>query len=85
MDIFGVGIVELMVVLLIGIIFLGPSRIVELAGKMGFYWREAQRLLREAADAATVKLDTPTSPQPQDSPETTGPEGSESRKQERDG
>ena len=59
MDIFGIGFMELAVVMLVGIIFLGPARIVELAGKMGSYWRQAQRILREAADAATVKLDAP--------------------------
>ena len=59
MDIFGIGLLELTVVLLIAVIVLGPARMVDIAGKMGRYWREAQRILREAADAATIRLDEP--------------------------
>ena len=50
MDIFGIGILELAVILLVAIIFLGPARMVEMASKMGSYWRQAQRILRETAD-----------------------------------
>ena len=68
MNLFGIGFMELAVVMVIGVIFLGPARIVEGAGKMGSYWREAQRILREVADAATVKLDAPLEPQAVASP-----------------
>ena len=57
MDVFGIGILELAVILLVAIIFLGPARMVEMASKMGSYWRQAQRILRETADVATVNLD----------------------------
>lgn len=70
MDIMGIGFMELAVVLLVGIIFLGPARIVELAGKMGTYWREAQRILREVSDAATVKMDVPLEPPAAKAPST---------------
>ena len=59
MDILGIGITEIVVVITVALIFLGPAKIVEIAGRMGFYWRTAQRFLREAADAATIKLDQP--------------------------
>lgn len=62
MDIFGIGILELAVILLVAIIFLGPARMVEMASKMGSYWRQAQRILRETADVATVNLDAPREP-----------------------
>ena len=57
MDILGIGITEIIVILLVSVIFLGPARMVQVASKMGFYWRTAQKFLREAADAATVNLD----------------------------
>ncbi len=61
MDILGIGITEIAVIMVVGVIFLGPAKIVEIASKMGFYWRTAQGFLREAADAATIKLDLPES------------------------
>ncbi|MBJ27664.1 MAG: hypothetical protein CL776_02530 [Chloroflexi bacterium] len=57
MDILGIGITEIIVILLVSVIFLGPARMVQVSSKMGFYWRTAQKFLREAADAATVNLD----------------------------
>ncbi len=73
MDLFGIGLLELAFILLVAIIVLGPARMVEMAGRMGKYWREAQRVLREAADAATVNLDvkpeTPHEDAPTDAPD----------------
>ncbi len=63
MDLFGIGPLELVFVLLVATLVLGPARMVDLARNLGTYWREAQRLLRETADAATVKLDTLSSPE----------------------
>jgi Sec-independent protein translocase protein TatA len=59
MDFLGVGGFELLFILVLAIIVLGPARMVDLARNLGGYWREAQRVLRETADAATVKLDQP--------------------------
>ena len=67
MDLFGIGPIELVFVLLVATLVLGPARMVDLARNLGTYWREAQRLLRETADAATVKLDT--LPPPEDETE----------------
>ena len=73
MDLFSIGLWELAFILVVAIIVLGPARMVEMAGRMGKYWREAQRMLREAADAATVNLDakpeTPHDDAPADAPD----------------
>lgn len=53
MDLFGIGPLELLFVLLVATLVLGPARMIELARNLGKYWSEAQRLLRETADAAT--------------------------------
>ena len=57
MDIFGIGFMELAVVLVVALIFVGPTRMVQVARTLGSFWQEAQKTLRMAADAATVKLD----------------------------
>ena len=68
MDLFGIGLLELVFVLLVALIVLGPARMVEMAGRMGKYWREAQRMLREAADAAAVNLDAKPETPREDAP-----------------
>lgn len=59
MNLFGIGNLELVWTLLIALIVLGPGRMVDAARALGKYWREAQHVLRAAADAATVNLDAP--------------------------
>ncbi len=59
MNLFGIGNLELLWVLIIALVVLGPGRMVEAARTAGKFWREAQHVLRAAADAATVDLDTP--------------------------
>ena len=68
MDLFGIGLLELVFVLLVALMVLGPARMVETAGRMGKYWREAQRMLREVADAAAVNLDARPEPLRPDAP-----------------
>ncbi len=77
MNIFGVGNMELIVVLLVALLVLGPGRMVDVARSAGKYWREAQRTLRSVADAATTKLDAP--PRSEGSEPEPGPEGSVAR------
>ena len=57
MDLFGIAPLELIVVLLVAILVLGPSRMVVMARDIGKFWRQAQGALRELADEATIKLD----------------------------
>lgn len=59
MNLFGIGNLELLWVLIIALVVLGPGRMVEAARTAGKFWREAQHVLRTAADAATVDLDAP--------------------------
>ena len=59
MNILGIGNLELVWILLLALVLLGPGRMVDAARAMGKFWREAQHVLRAAADAATVSLDAP--------------------------
>ena len=61
MNVFGIGNLEILVILVVALLVLGPSRMVDLARTLGRYWSEAQRTLRSMADAATVRLDEPPS------------------------
>ena len=54
MDLFGVGPLEMLMVLIVAILVVGPAKMVEAATKLGKFWREAQKLLVQAADAATA-------------------------------
>lgn len=59
MNILGIGNLELIWILLLALVLLGPGRMVDAARAAGKFWREAQHVLRAAADAATVSLDAP--------------------------
>ena len=59
MNLFGIGNLELLWVLVIALIVLGPARMVDAAKTAGKFWREAQHVLRATADAATVEFDAP--------------------------
>ena len=54
MDLFGVGPLEILMILIVAILVVGPAKMVEVATKLGKFWREAQKLLVQAADAATA-------------------------------
>lgn len=62
MDLFGISPLELVAVLLVATMVLGPAKMVDMARNLGKLWREAQRMLRETADAATAGLDAPLDP-----------------------
>ena len=59
MNLFGIGNLELLWVLVIALIVLGPARMVDAAKTAGKFWREAQHVLRATADAAAVEFDAP--------------------------
>lgn len=74
MDLFGVSPLELIVVMLIALLVLGPAKSVEVGRNIGKFWVKAQKTLREIADAATAELDKPAPsakpsvlPEPEDS------------------
>ncbi|MCH7608544.1 MAG: twin-arginine translocase TatA/TatE family subunit [Chloroflexi bacterium] len=80
MNFFGVGNMELIVVLLVALLVLGPARMVDAARMAGKFWNEAQRTLRSAADAATTQLDArPAAESSEPEPGPEGPEGSVAR------
>ncbi len=79
MNLFGIGNLELVVILLIALVVLGPGRMVEVARTLGQFWREAQHTLRAFADAATVKLDEPLSMNAPPRDPVPGPEGAVAR------
>jgi Sec-independent protein translocase protein TatA len=60
-NIFGIGNLELVVIMLVALMVLGPARMVEVARTLGKFWTEAQQTLRSVADAATTRLDEPPS------------------------
>ncbi len=66
MNILGIGNLELVWILLLALVLLGPGRMVDAARAAGKFWREAQHVLRAAADAATVSLDAPPRSTPRD-------------------
>ena len=59
MDLFGVSPLEIIVVMLIAGLVLGPAKSVEVGRNIGRFWVKAQKTLREIADAATAELDKP--------------------------
>ena len=61
MNLFGIGNLELVAILVVALMILGPGKMVETARTLGKFWAEAQRTLRSVADAATVRLDEPPS------------------------
>ena len=76
MNILGVGNLEIIWILLLALVLLGPGRMVDAARTLGKFWREAQHVLRAAADAATVSIDAPPG-QPSPSPSPTLGRGDE--------
>jgi Tat protein translocase TatB subunit len=80
---FGIGMTELIVIMAIGLIVLGPKRLPELARSLGkgiAEFRRASTDLRrefmEATDEAHVappKLDAPAAPPPRSEPQATAP------------
>ncbi len=80
MNMFGIGNMELIVVLLVALLVLGPARMVDAARTVGKFWNEAQRTLRSVADTATAQLDArPPTEAGEPEPGSDGPEGSIAR------
>ncbi len=79
MNLFGIGNMELVAILVIALVVLGPNRMVEVARTLGKFWKEAQVTIRSFADAATVKLDEPVVIKPTTRTPEPGPEGTVAR------
>ena len=63
MNVFGIGTLELLVILLVAFIALGPGKTVEVARTIGRMAREARRTFTDIMDAASVTEDE-TGPRP---------------------
>ena len=57
MDIFGIGGTELVLIVLLAVIVLGPERLVTTARKLGVYVREAKRYITSMTDELKVEMD----------------------------
>ena len=55
MNVFGIGTLELLVILLVAFIALGPGKTVEVARTIGKMTREARRTFTDIMDAASVE------------------------------
>ena len=78
-NLFGIGNLELVAILVVALMILGPGKMVETARTLGKFWAEAQRTLRSVADAATVRLDEPPSLGKPASDPVAGPEDAVAR------
>ena len=59
MNFFGIGASEFAMILLVGVLILCPAKIVDAGRTLGKYWGQTQKILRETADAATIRQDAP--------------------------
>ena len=64
MSFFGVGPIELIIVLLVAFIFLGPERMIDAARLLGRLTREVRRMTAEVREM--VDIDELTNPRPKD-------------------
>jgi len=69
-NVFGIGTLELLVILLVAFIALGPGKTVEVARTIGKMAREARRTFTDIMDAASVDE---RSGRPRDNPNPTAP------------
>lgn len=93
MDLFGVGSLELIVILLVALMVLGPARMMELSRTIGKFWSEARRSVREMVDMASVPEEKESSaegeeakalPEPAESVARDGPSPGEGEKKGRE-
>lgn len=65
MNVFGMGITELLFVLVVALIVLGPERMTQTARTLGKYMREIQRATAEIPRLLTLDEEPKSSPPPQ--------------------
>ena len=70
MNVFGIGTLELVVILVVAFIALGPGKTIEVARTIGRMTREARRTFTDIMDAASVTEDDAT---PRQRPRNTSP------------
>ena len=65
MDFFGIGFLELVFIMLVALLVLGPSKMVEVARTLGKYFREIQRARSEVPRLFSLDDELPKAPPPQ--------------------
>ena len=78
MNLFGIGLPEIGLILVVGFLVLGPARAVEMARTAGRAWREIRRTVHDITDAASIDdrrpgPPNPTGPGPREDPPGTDP------------
>lgn len=67
MNLFGIGTVELLFIIVVTLLVLGPNRMVEMARTLGKYFREFQRTTAEVPRLLSISEDSPDSVLPSSS------------------
>ena len=67
MNLFGIGTVELLFIIVVTLLVLGPNRMVEMAHTLGKYFREFQRTTAEVPRLLSISEDSPESVLPSSS------------------
>lgn len=65
MNFFGIGVLELVFILVVALLVLGPNKMVDVARTLGKYVRELQRATSELPRLLTLEDDQPQLPPPQ--------------------
>lgn len=68
MNVFGIGSLELLVILLVAFVALGPGKTVEVARTIGRMAREARRTFNDIMDAASLSDNDVSAPRDQANP-----------------
>jgi Tat protein translocase TatB subunit len=77
MDFFGIGFLEVLVVLVVAMLVLGPEQLPQTAQKLGRLLSQARKTVSETRDAFVVDLDLEGKPKPP--PEARGHQPPDSR------
>ena len=81
MDFLGIGPLELLAILVIALLVLGPNRMVDGARRLGRMWRELQRNLRDLSRSVSIDLEEPPPKRPLPPREQVPPEVKEAHKE----
>ncbi len=73
MNLFGVGLPEIALIMVVGFLVLGPARTMEMARTTGRVWREVRRTIGEITEAASLDDRRPGDERRPGPPNPTGP------------
>ena len=64
MNLFGVGLPEIALIMVVGFLVLGPARTMDMARTTGKVWREIRRTMSDITEAASLDDRRPGPPNP---------------------